>query len=192
MQETMYNALQGALVVAQTALAMAPKQEAPAQEPIAHLKFWAAQSWGGSGNHDIEYAEGLCVCEKGEIGDDKLPAFPVYAAPAAANGALTDEQIQDITTAAVKRGDVSWLGYREDAGGKYTIPQLSPYHFQFARAILSAAGPDAALIDERQAFEAAFRKDEGIPSDIPSSSLCCDREWMGWQWRAALSGDKGN
>ncbi len=75
----------------QRALAMAPKQEAPAQEPVAHLKFWAAQSWSGNGNHDVDCGEGLEVCEAGEIGADKLPAFPVYRAPAAANGALTDE-----------------------------------------------------------------------------------------------------
>lgn len=52
-------------------------------EPVAHLKFWAAQQWSGNGNHDVEVAEGLCVCEPGEIGDDKLPAFPVYTAPPA-------------------------------------------------------------------------------------------------------------
>lgn len=64
-----------------------------AQEPIAHLKFWAAQNWSGSGNHDIEYAEGLCVCEAGDIGDDKLPAFPVFAAPVRSSTQLTEEQV---------------------------------------------------------------------------------------------------
>lgn len=58
--------------------AAAPVQ---AQEPVAHLKFWAAQSWSGNGNHDIDCGEGLEVCEAGEIGADKLPAFPVYRAP---------------------------------------------------------------------------------------------------------------
>lgn len=53
------------------------------QEPVAHLKFWAAQQWCGSGNNDVEVAEGLCVCEPGEIGDDKQPAFPVFIAPPA-------------------------------------------------------------------------------------------------------------
>lgn len=52
-----------------------------AQEPVAHLKFWAAQSWSGNGNHDIDCGEGLEVCEAGEIGADMLPAFPVYRAP---------------------------------------------------------------------------------------------------------------
>jgi hypothetical protein len=49
-------------------------------EPVAYLKFWAAQSWGGSGNQDIDYGEGLATCEKEEVGDDKLPAFAVYTA----------------------------------------------------------------------------------------------------------------
>jgi anti-sigma28 factor (negative regulator of flagellin synthesis) len=49
-------------------------------EPVAYLKFWAAQSWGGSGNQDIDYGEGLATCEKEEVGDDKLPAFAVYSA----------------------------------------------------------------------------------------------------------------
>lgn len=59
-------------------LASAPVQ---AQEPVAHLKFWAAQSWSGNGNHDVDCGEGLEVCEAGEVGADKLPAFPVYRAP---------------------------------------------------------------------------------------------------------------
>lgn len=58
--------------------AAAPVQ---AQEPVAHLKFWAAQSWSGNGNHDIDCGEGLEVCEAGDIGADKFPAFPVYRAP---------------------------------------------------------------------------------------------------------------
>lgn len=50
-------------------------------------------------------------------------------------GELTDEQIEQ----AVKTYGVSWTGYREDKHGFYTIPILSPYHYQFARAILAAA-----------------------------------------------------
>jgi len=48
------------------------------QEPVAHLKFLAAQSWSGNGNHDVESGEGLEVCKPGEIGADGLPAFPVF------------------------------------------------------------------------------------------------------------------
>lgn len=68
-------------------------------EPVAHLKFWARQSWSGNGNHDVEHAEGLEVCKAGDIGDDGEPAFPVYATPPATTGAstvLTDERIKDI------------------------------------------------------------------------------------------------
>jgi len=71
-------------------------------EPVAHLKFWASQSWSGSGNHDIEHGEGLEVCNAGEIGDDGKPAFPVYATPPATTGASTaprptDDDLWDAT-----------------------------------------------------------------------------------------------
>lgn len=65
------------LAAISSVLQAAPVQ---AQEPVAYLKFWAEQSWSGNGNHDIDYGEGLEVCEAGEIGADKLPDFPVYRA----------------------------------------------------------------------------------------------------------------
>ena len=49
---------------------------------------------------------------------------------------LSDEEIEQ----AVKTHGVSWTGYREDKHGFYTIPILSPYHYQFARAIEAAHG----------------------------------------------------
>lgn len=61
-----------------------------------------------------------------------------------AQAALSDAQIKDIATAAVRAGKVSWLGYEKDEDGKYTIPALSPYHYQFARAILAASQQPAA------------------------------------------------
>lgn len=47
---------------------------------------------------------------------------------------LTDEEIE----VSVKTGGVSWTGYRKDSHGFYTIPILSPYHYQFAKAIEAA------------------------------------------------------
>jgi hypothetical protein len=44
---------------------------------------------------------------------------------------LTDEEIE----ASAKTGGVSWTGYRVDSHGFYTIPILSPYHYQFAKAV---------------------------------------------------------
>lgn len=49
------------------------------QEPVAHLKFWAAQRATQDGN--VDAAEGLEVCEAGDIGMDRLPAIPVFARP---------------------------------------------------------------------------------------------------------------
>ncbi len=75
---------------------------------------------------------------------DKLyttpPAQPAPAAPVP----LTDEQIQDVLTEAVRAGEVSWLGYKLDAAGFYTIPSLSPQHYQIFRAAEQAHGITAA------------------------------------------------
>lgn len=54
-------------------------QAVDAHMPAAYLRFRTAQNWDGRG--DIEYDEWLEVCDKGDIGDDKLPAFAVYAEP---------------------------------------------------------------------------------------------------------------
>lgn len=68
-------------------LGLADAHSSKKQEPVAYLRFWASQKSGGSQNNDIDYAEGLEVCEKGDIGTDKLSAFPVYSAPIAAQSA---------------------------------------------------------------------------------------------------------
>lgn len=47
---------------------------------------------------------------------------------------LSDADIE----AAAKTKGVSWAGFSKDASGSYTIPVLSPYHYQFARAIEQA------------------------------------------------------
>jgi hypothetical protein len=48
---------------------------------------------------------------------------------------LTDEEVQLTVNQAVSANTLSWLGYRKDDDGKYTVPVLSPSDFQFARAI---------------------------------------------------------
>lgn len=55
------------------------------QEPVAWLRFWAAQYSTEDGN--IGTDEGLKVCEPHEFGMDGRPAFPVYASPVSAQGA---------------------------------------------------------------------------------------------------------
>jgi hypothetical protein len=46
---------------------------------------------------------------------------------------LTDEQIKAALTVAVQSGAVSWLGFEKDENNRYTIPSLSPQHYQIAR-----------------------------------------------------------
>ena len=60
---------------------------------------------------------------------EALKAQPVQPAP------LTDAEIQTAITVAVKAGKLSWLGFDMDSEGKFTIPVLSPYHYQLARVI---------------------------------------------------------
>lgn len=80
-KEELWHKLNAAQQVAEEVL------KRPRQEPVAYLRFRAAQQWSGSGNSDIEYNEWLETCHAHEIGDDKLPAFPVYADPVAAQQA---------------------------------------------------------------------------------------------------------
>lgn len=53
---------------------------------------------------------------------------------------LTDEQVQAAATDAVKHGRLSWLGFKKDELGTYSIPVLSHSDFQFARAVEAAHG----------------------------------------------------
>lgn len=67
----------------QAALAwQAAKATGTAGEPVAYLRFRAAQQWSGIGGHDIEYNEWLETCHAHEVGDDGKPAFPVFDGPA--------------------------------------------------------------------------------------------------------------
>jgi hypothetical protein len=68
-----------------------------------------------------------------------------------AQAALSDEWIKETITAAVQTGRVSWLGFERDEDGKYTIPSLSPYHYQIARAILAASQQPAAALERSRA-----------------------------------------
>lgn len=85
-------------------------------EPIAHLRFWASQSWSGNGNHGVEHGEGLEVCQPGEVGDDGKPAFPVFATPPATTGARTAQVIDHNEWAHVayaEDGKLHWMTGRK-------------------------------------------------------------------------------
>lgn len=99
------------------------------------------------------------------------------SAPAAAEqvDALSDEQITQIITAAVKDGRLSWAGFEKDDQGHFTIPSVAPYHFQLAHAIIAAQKP-AAPVQQNEAdsltyeWLAAKAKDAGFDNVIDAIS----------------------
>lgn len=122
--EAIYNTLQGELAVAKEvakALAMAPKQEAPAPAPVAqdcgacHGSGWVPR------DPDIGTEQECFSCDGSGKSED--------AAPAAANGAMPE--LPAPATLIVE----SDIGHRA-----YTADQMRAYGQACA-----AAGPDAAL-----------------------------------------------
>jgi hypothetical protein len=85
-------------ILAQAEKCLAVQAEQAQAEPVAYLKFWAAQRYMGDGN--IDHDEGLEVCRKDDIGIDGVAAFPVYAAPVSALPAQA-EQVEAVRAAAV-------------------------------------------------------------------------------------------
>ena len=75
----------------------------------------------------------VCVCGAIWEGQELICAAPQRKP-------LTDEQIQDVATKAVREHKLSWLGFKKDNQGVYNIPVLSPADYKFARAIEAAHG----------------------------------------------------
>lgn len=143
--------------VHQRALAMAPKQEAP----IGYISSLALIEL-----QDPDAPDNILTLRHSKSKHPRCE-IAVYIdaqpAPAAANGALTDEQIGQI--------------WKDLGGDNY------PAATRFARAILAAAGPDAALV---KALEKVLHVSRGTSGRIilePSDEA---------DIRAALSGAKGN
>jgi len=84
------------------------------QEPVAHLKFWAYQRNLGDGN--VDHDTGFEVCQAGEIGDDKSPAFPVFAAPVPAATWELTRALEWIEEAVMLVGCESWSAALENEG----------------------------------------------------------------------------
>ena len=87
--------------------------------------------------------QGVKWLENVEHGEKLYTTPPIVATPLAAQKprvGLTDEQIQLVVSQAISAETLSWLGYKKDADGKYTVPVLSPSDYQFARAIEAAHG----------------------------------------------------
>lgn len=53
---------------------------------------------------------------------------------------LSDDQIQEAATLAVKRKELNWAGFRLDSDGFYTIPVLSASHMKLMRIAEQAHG----------------------------------------------------
>jgi hypothetical protein len=173
-------------------LAMAPKQEAPTQQPVAWRYEWASYiTCDGPQNFkltfDIEPPPEWAV-QDGQARN----VVQLFAAPAAANGALTDEQIKSICEST------GWIPEWNDRD-----------HIKFARAILAAAGPDAALPDGyvmapikptdamlKAMAESRATDDEGIfPAMLDLLDFSGEnktRTVLEAAYVAALSGAKGN
>ena len=116
----------------------------PEQEPVAWM-------------HVMDNTEGLkangtgivSITQKrkhpfGKPGVDFSRSYPVTSTPLYTTPPhrkpLTDEEIQDVVTRAVRERKLSWLGFEKDDQGTYNIPVLSPADYQFARAIEAAHG----------------------------------------------------
>jgi len=94
------------------------------QKPVTYLRFRAAQQWSGIGGHDIEHAEWFETCNAHEIGDDKEPAFPVYASPIAApepaTQPMSDTEILKRAREIQERdGDLIWELQKDAAQAKF-------------------------------------------------------------------------
>lgn len=166
-----------ALAIHQRALAMAPKQEAPDGWVLVPVKP-TPKMVDSTFNHDI--SELSHNSRNKHIWAAMIVAAPEpIAAPAAANGALTDEQI-----------DALWNGLSgidiHNKAAEKGINTAYALRIAFARAILAAAGPDAALIKALKNALASSIIGQG------SYGLNYDGNKIAGFVLAALSGAKGN
>lgn len=77
-------------------------------------------------------AESPCACWPG-----RMCSRSAQCARDAPPAAVSDAEIEAAATKAVRERRLSWLGFKKDDQGEYTIPALSPSDYQFARAILA-------------------------------------------------------
>ena len=63
----------------------------------------------------------------GNLADALEAAQPAPQVP------MTEDEIQDAVTKAVRAGQLSWLGFKKDADGKFTIPLLSLSDYRLIR-----------------------------------------------------------
>lgn len=188
--EAIYSTLQGELVVAKEvakALAMAPKQEAPAAMTDDRIFEWAeGYVFTTKGMpHKMTFSRPRFV----EAVRTIISHLPV-ASPAAANGALPELPEEAAGSCEVITGHETIRGMQADIveyHPAYSADQMRAYGQACA-----AAGPDAALIKALEEMVHWFGK---YPEWIPNPSLSTNAEKMKMAQdnaRAALSGAKGN
>jgi hypothetical protein len=107
---------------------------------LSHKCRFVLNEYGGVW---VEYADGMSGYVGGDIDLDATKArevitFLLKAFPELAPKPLTEVQIQDATTKAVRERKLSWLGFKKDDQGEYTIPSLSPSAYQMVRVVEAA------------------------------------------------------
>jgi len=111
-----------AIISLREALAQPAAQQEPAGEPVAHF---------GSA-----YVNENGVHITTVLGPVAIPQdAALYTRPAVP---LSDEQIRQVVKKAVLENKLSWIGFNKDEQGRYTVPALSPSHYQLARAVEAA------------------------------------------------------
>ena len=170
----------------QRALAMAPKQEAPSRKlddmELNHAFDYVTKPWAYVRNEDISRSRAYFKAGY-KYAFESAPHSQMssvdLAAPAAANGALTDGQI-----------DALWNGLHgidiHNKAASSGVDTAYALRIAFARAILAAAGPDAVLIEAARNVVTCFND--------PHTSLAYVQRWVNElaEEIAALSGAKGN
>jgi len=107
------------------AWALAKAQQEPAGEPYA----WHYRNKGGSSEPSKRLDADMQAANDFPQAHFITALFTRPAVP------LTDEQIRQVVKKAVLENKLSWIGFNKDEQGRYTVPALSPSHYQLARAI---------------------------------------------------------
>lgn len=146
------------------------KTQLAIDEPVAYLKFYAYQQFGPEGYVDGD--EGLEVCQKGEIGMDKVEAFPVYTRPqppvqaSAQSVAVPDEPVAEVVN---KYGDPAAFAERELSVNNKTLQSLPIGSKLYSR-------PQLPEQTHKQQFSAAWKIAQSVknPYNDPASAHIWD------------------
>jgi hypothetical protein len=99
--------------------------------------------------HAMRFAEALLK------DNDELRAALVERVP------LTRYGIESALTKAIKDRKLSWLGFKKDSGGVFSVPVLSECHYQIAAAVEAAHG-----IKEKPLFADLIATHEGLAEEL--------------------------